>query len=75
MNRWSVPYSASTNFTIDNTVESYDYNFLRDFVVCTFVFLMLGNFLEGFAEHLRRPRNNDDNHLGFDILDYMMFFD
>lgn len=69
-------YSTSTNFTIDNTSDGYDYNFFRDFMLCTFIFWMFGHFLEGFGEHLRRPRNeNDDDDLGFDFVDYMLFFD
>lgn len=69
--------SISTNFTIDNnTFERYDYNFFRDLMLCTFIFRMFGHFLEDFGEHLRRHRNeNDDDDLGFDFFDYMMFFD
>lgn len=75
MNSWSYPDSVTTNFTIDNnTFERYDYNFFRDLMLCTFTFWILGHFLEGFGEHLRRPRNEDDD-LGFDFFDYMMFFD
>lgn len=72
-------YSTSTNFTIDNTSDGYDYNFFRDFMLCTFIsfiFWMFGHFLEDFGEHLRRHRNpHEDNDLGFDFFDYMMFFD
>lgn len=80
MNRLSDSGLSSTNFTIDNTfdVGGYDYNFFRDLMLCTFIFWMFGHFLEGFEQHLRRPINehdNDDDHLGFDFFDYMMFFD
>ena len=70
---------STNNFTIDNRDnEGYEYNFLRDVIVCTFIFLFFGDFIEDFANYLRRQRDednddNDDNDNGWLVETFLMF--
>ncbi len=70
-------------------MKNYNYNYTTDYnfeesnctildVILFIAYLMiLGNFLDGFEEHLRRPRNNDeeDDRFDYDMFDLLDLLD
>jgi hypothetical protein len=64
-----------TNFTLNDKYEIQEENdksiCFSDIMLLLFVSYFFGNFIEEFAEYLRRPRNHGDDNDAYDMLDMM----
>lgn len=73
-----TPRVIKENFTIYNNEikeETDPSTFILDLIIILFGSWIIGNFLEGFEEYLRRPIDNDENNDVHDMFDTMMWLD